>query len=80
MRVLVGPERTTQHQRERHEPDAGDVPTMIRIAATPRSRHRHPELLPESIASKLQLLDRRAEHVFGDDERAFGVTINRSGR
>ena len=68
MRVLVGAKRPAQNQRERDQPHAGDVGAMIEARQTGARRHRDAELLPQSIAAELQLLDRRAEHVLDDDE------------
>ena len=47
----------------RHHPDLHHVGAMIETWKTRTWRHRDAELLPQAIAPKLQLLDRRAKHV-----------------
>ena len=68
MRVFVGVERPSQNQCERDQPHAGDVGAVIEARQTGARRHRDAELLPQAIASELQLFDRGAEHVLHDDE------------
>ena len=50
-------ERPAQHERERHQPDAGYVRAMIEPTRAGAWRHRDSELLPQPIAAELQLLD-----------------------
>ena len=61
-------ERPAEDERERDEPDAGDVGAMIEARQPGARRHRDAELLPQPIAAELQLLDGGAEHVLDDDQ------------
>ena len=61
-------ERPAQHERERDQPDTGDVGAMIEARHARARRHRDPELLPEPLAAELQLLDRGREHVLDDHQ------------
>ena len=68
MGELVGLERTAQDQRQRDEAHPGHVRAMIEARQAGARRHGDPEILPQPIAAELQLLDRGAQHVLGDDE------------
>ena len=66
--ILVGTQRAADDQGERHETHAGHVGAMIEPRQPGARRHRDPELLPETLARELELLDRGAEHVLDDHE------------
>ena len=61
-------ERPSQDERERDEPNAGDVRPVIEARQPGARRHRNPELLPEPFAAELQLFDRGREHVLHDHQ------------
>jgi hypothetical protein len=79
VRELFGLDGTPEHQRERDEADAGDVRTMIEPRQPGTGRQRNPEILPETVATELQLLHRSGQHMLHNhqprvwrDDEAFG--------
>ena len=61
-------ERPPQHERERNQPDTGDVGAMVEARHARARRHRDAELLPEPLAAELQLFDGGGEDVLDDDQ------------
>ena len=79
MRVLVGAQRSTENEGKRHETDGGDVRTMIESRCAGARRQRDAQVLPQTLAVVLQLLDGGAQHVLrnhqprvGRDDQTFG--------
>ena len=68
MRILVGTKRPADDEGQRHQPDAGHVGAMIEAQHAGAGRQRDAELLPQTLARELELLDRRAEHVLDDHQ------------
>ena len=68
MRVFVGAQRSAEDERQRHETDGGDVGAMIESRRAGARRQRDAQVLPQTLAVVLQLLDRRSQHVLGNHQ------------
>ena len=67
-RILVIAQRPAENQRERDDANLRDVGAMIEMRRPRRSWQRDAEVFPVLLVREAKLLERRAHHVFDDDE------------
>ena len=67
-RVLVIGQQAAQDQRQRHHANGVSIRAGVGSRQAGRRRHADPEVVPQALATEIQLVERGAKRVLRDSE------------